>query len=80
MSKKVADQFGEADTGVNMKEPSLGWLICFLLVVSFVGLFSVVPLRKVSCLPFVHFAICSIHVINELKCYIFCLSDHDHRV
>ncbi|XP_064953586.1 probable metal-nicotianamine transporter YSL8 [Musa acuminata AAA Group] len=52
MSKKVADQFGEADTGVNMKEPSLGWLICFLLAVSFVGLFSVVPLRRIMIIAY----------------------------
>jgi len=29
------------------KNPSLSWMIGFLFVVSFLGLFSVVPLRKV---------------------------------
>lgn len=29
------------------KNPKLGWMIGFLFVVSFLGLFSLVPLRKV---------------------------------
>ncbi|RYR57941.1 hypothetical protein Ahy_A05g023610 isoform A [Arachis hypogaea] len=44
MSKRVADQ--SSDTS-DYKNPSLGWIIAFLFVVSFLGLFSVVPLRKV---------------------------------
>lgn len=31
----------------DVKNPSLGWMIGFLFVVSFLGLFSLVPLRKV---------------------------------
>jgi hypothetical protein len=31
-----------------MKELHLGWMIGFLFAVSFVGLFSIVPLRKVT--------------------------------
>jgi len=44
MSKHVADQ--SSDTS-DFKDPKLGWIIAFLFVVSFLGLFSVVPLRKV---------------------------------
>lgn len=32
---------------VDVKNPSLGWMIGFLFAVSFFGLFSLVPLRKV---------------------------------
>jgi hypothetical protein len=44
MSEHVADQ--SKDTS-DFKDPKLGWIIAFLFVVSFLGLFSVVPLRKV---------------------------------
>lgn len=43
------------DSGImpeNVKKLSLGWMMGFLFVVSFVGLFSIVPLRKVISLPF----------------------------
>ena len=46
MSERIAKQSG--DTG-GFKNPSLGWIVGFLFVVSFPGLFSVVPLRKVHC-------------------------------
>jgi hypothetical protein len=49
MSHRIADQSGDVARGV--KDPSLGWMIAFLFVVSFLGLFSVVPLRKVLILP-----------------------------
>lgn len=32
----------------DIKNPGLGWMIGFLFVVSFLGLFSLVPLRKVT--------------------------------
>lgn len=32
----------------DVKNPSLGWMTAFLFVVSFVGLFSLVPLCKVT--------------------------------
>ena len=48
MSKRVADQ--SSDTS-DFKDPKLGWIIAFLFVVSFLGLFSVVPLRKVCQIP-----------------------------
>jgi len=44
MSEEIANQ--STDTS-DFKDPSLGWIIAFLFVVSFLGLFSVVPLRKV---------------------------------
>ncbi|XLS95293.1 hypothetical protein HN51_071301 [Arachis hypogaea] len=49
MSKRVADQ--SSDTS-DYKNPSLGWIIAFLFVVSFLGLFSVVPLRKIMVIDF----------------------------
>jgi hypothetical protein len=48
MSPMIAAQGDGASTPINVKPLSLGWMIGFLLVVSFVGLFSIVPLRKVS--------------------------------
>ncbi|XP_019099431.1 PREDICTED: probable metal-nicotianamine transporter YSL8, partial [Camelina sativa] len=50
MSQRIADQSGDAFRGV--KDPSLGWIIAFLFVVSFLGLFSVVPLRKIMIIDF----------------------------
>lgn len=35
----------------DVKNPSLGWMIGFMFVVSFLGLFSLVPLRKVCMGP-----------------------------
>lgn len=48
MSEVIAKQSTEANAADNIKNPSLGWMIIFLFVVSFLGLFSVVPLRKVN--------------------------------
>ncbi|KAE9584455.1 hypothetical protein Lal_00042720 [Lupinus albus] len=36
----------------DVKNPSLGWMIGFMFVVSFLGLFSLVPLRKVMVLDY----------------------------
>ncbi|KAK1272237.1 putative metal-nicotianamine transporter YSL6 [Acorus gramineus] len=36
----------------DIKNPSLGWMIGFMFVVSFLGLFSLVPLRKVMILDY----------------------------
>ncbi|PKA52143.1 putative metal-nicotianamine transporter YSL14 [Apostasia shenzhenica] len=49
MSSRIANQQdqGPSTAAINTKEPSLPWLIGFLFTVSFVGLFSVVPLRKI---------------------------------
>jgi len=51
MSERIAKQ--STDT-LDIKKLSLGWMIGFLFAVSFLGLFSVVPLRKVYRI-FVHF-------------------------
>lgn len=48
MSAKIAAQGEEGNTPINIKRLSVGWMMGFLFVVSFVGLFSIVPLRKVS--------------------------------
>ncbi|PKU82024.1 probable metal-nicotianamine transporter YSL8 [Dendrobium catenatum] len=50
MSKQVSAEFIEANDDLNTKDPHLGWMILFLFTVSFVGLFSVVPLRKIMIL------------------------------
>ncbi|KAM0923799.1 hypothetical protein ACQ4PT_005315 [Festuca glaucescens] len=47
MSETIAKQATEANDPMNIKNPQLGWIICFLLLVSFVGLFALVPMRKV---------------------------------
>ncbi|XP_015070576.1 probable metal-nicotianamine transporter YSL7 [Solanum pennellii] len=52
MSEVIAKQSTEANAADNVKNPSLGWMITFLLVVSFLGLFSVVPLRKIMIIDF----------------------------
>ncbi|KAM7515947.1 hypothetical protein LguiA_005530 [Lonicera macranthoides] len=52
MSEVVAKQSTEANNARNIKNPSLGWMIGFLFVVSFLGLFSVVPLRKIMIIDF----------------------------
>ncbi|BAU02574.1 hypothetical protein LR48_Vigan10g048300 [Vigna angularis] len=49
MSEEIANQ--STDTS-DFKDPSLGWIIAFLFVVSFLGLFSVVPLRKIMIIDF----------------------------
>lgn len=52
MSKKIAEGFDEAKTSINVEEPSLGRIIAFLFLVSFVGLFSIVPLRKIMIISY----------------------------
>ena len=47
MSETIAKQATEANNPQNIKNPRLSWMIGYLLVVSFLGLFSLVPLRKV---------------------------------
>jgi hypothetical protein len=47
MSGKIANLATEANDPLNIKNPQLGWMIGFMFLVSFVGLFSLVPLRKV---------------------------------
>eukprot|EP00258_Populus_trichocarpa_P029172 XP_024445191.1 probable metal-nicotianamine transporter YSL7 [Populus trichocarpa] len=50
MSETVAKQ--STEDSVAFKNPSLSWMIGFLFVVSFLGLFSVVPLRKIMIIDF----------------------------
>ncbi|KAK3004270.1 hypothetical protein RJ639_019142 [Escallonia herrerae] len=52
MSGKIAAQADAGNTPINVKNLSLAWMIPFLLVVSFVGLFSIVPLRKMMILQY----------------------------
>ncbi|XP_062153342.1 probable metal-nicotianamine transporter YSL7 isoform X3 [Alnus glutinosa] len=52
MSRTVAKQSTVANNSQNIKDPSLGWMIGFLFVVSFLGLLSVVPLRKIMIIDF----------------------------
>ncbi|KAK3406138.1 hypothetical protein EUGRSUZ_K02315 [Eucalyptus grandis] len=52
MSKRVADQSKDPQRAQVFKDPSLSWMIGFLFVVSFLGLFAVVPLRKIMIIDF----------------------------
>ncbi|XP_045793720.1 probable metal-nicotianamine transporter YSL7 [Trifolium pratense] len=52
MSPTVAKQSGAASVMMDVKIPGLGWMIAFLFVVSFLGIFSVVPLRKIMIVDF----------------------------
>ncbi|EPS73705.1 hypothetical protein M569_01043 [Genlisea aurea] len=52
MSEVIASQSTEANDPKNVKNPNLAWIIGFLFVVSFLGLFSVVPLRKIMIIDF----------------------------
>ncbi|KAG1362809.1 putative metal-nicotianamine transporter YSL12 [Cocos nucifera] len=52
MSGRIANQASEANDEQNIKDPKLGWMIGFLFVVSFLGLFSLVPLRKIMIIDY----------------------------
>ncbi|KAK7273712.1 hypothetical protein RIF29_14772 [Crotalaria pallida] len=52
MSPYIASQVSRGNTPNNSKNLSLGWMFGFLFVVSFVGLFSIVPLRKLMILKY----------------------------
>ncbi|XP_028068615.1 probable metal-nicotianamine transporter YSL8 isoform X1 [Camellia sinensis] len=52
MSGRIAAQADEASNPINVKNLSLGWMIGFLFLVSFVGLFSIAPLRKMMILKY----------------------------
>ncbi|KAM0923804.1 hypothetical protein ACQ4PT_005318 [Festuca glaucescens] len=47
MSEVIAKIDAETNTPDNVKDPQIGWMIGFLFLVSFVGLFALVPLRKI---------------------------------
>ncbi|KAL2553449.1 putative metal-nicotianamine transporter YSL7 [Forsythia ovata] len=52
MSEQVVKQSAKGQDGFEYKNPELGWIIGFLFVVSFLGLFSLVPLRKIKIIDF----------------------------
>ncbi|XP_009384580.2 probable metal-nicotianamine transporter YSL12 [Musa acuminata AAA Group] len=52
MSSKIANQTTEANDSQNIKDPKLGWMIGFMFVVSFLGLFSLVPLREIMIIDY----------------------------
>ncbi|KAH9707175.1 putative metal-nicotianamine transporter YSL7 [Citrus sinensis] len=52
MSTRVAALADSGNTPANVKQLSLGWMFGFLFAVSFVGLFSIVPLRKMMILKY----------------------------
>ncbi|PNY07785.1 putative metal-nicotianamine transporter YSL7-like protein [Trifolium pratense] len=52
MSPTVAKQIPDEAGAMDVKSPGVGWMIAFLFVVSFLGLFSVVPLRKIMVIDF----------------------------
>ncbi|KAG2569726.1 probable metal-nicotianamine transporter YSL10 [Panicum virgatum] len=52
MSERISEQSGETLDEHNIKNPGLGWMIGFLFIVSFLGLFSVVPLRKIMIIDY----------------------------
>ncbi|KAF8702755.1 hypothetical protein HU200_032585 [Digitaria exilis] len=47
MSETIAKQATEANNPENVKNPHIGWMIGFLFLASFIGLFALVPLRKI---------------------------------
>ncbi|KAJ6839949.1 putative metal-nicotianamine transporter YSL14 [Iris pallida] len=52
MSGTIANRSLEQNNAQNIKDPKLGWMIGFLFVVSFLGLFSLVPLRKIMIIDY----------------------------
>ncbi|XWS68499.1 hypothetical protein CRYUN_Cryun04dG0095800 [Craigia yunnanensis] len=52
MSPLVAGLGDGGNTPENVKKLSIGWMMGFLFAVSFVGLFSIVPLRKIMILKY----------------------------
>ncbi|XP_042492488.1 probable metal-nicotianamine transporter YSL7 [Macadamia integrifolia] len=48
MSEVVAKQLSNFNAPQDIMNPQIGWMMGFLFVVSFIGLFSVVPLRKLA--------------------------------
>ncbi|XP_031476606.1 probable metal-nicotianamine transporter YSL6 [Nymphaea colorata] len=55
MDRRTYELIGEDNPGnrvEDIKNPSLGWMIGFMCVVSFLGLLSLVPLRKVMILDY----------------------------
>jgi hypothetical protein len=58
LDKKTYELAGASTPGNvpgSYKDPGIGWMMGFLLAVSFVGLLTLLPLRKVRKIPFPHF-------------------------
>lgn len=68
MSSTIAAQAEGGNTPSNVKNLSIGWMIGFLFVVSFVGLFSIVPLRKVSTRNVYDFSFLNRFFVKSLMC------------
>ncbi|XP_017217776.1 probable metal-nicotianamine transporter YSL7 [Daucus carota subsp. sativus] len=64
MTEIISKQSTEATDPQNTKSLSLGWIIGFLFIVSFVGLFSVVPLRKIMIIDYPS-GTATAHLINS---------------
>ena len=47
-SKTYQQTKSTSDSTFNIKDPMLSWIIPYIFVVGFLGLFAVVPLRKVE--------------------------------
>jgi hypothetical protein len=59
----------DMEGNVGTKEPEIGWMIGFLLSVSFVGILALVPLRKVGQLsPRIVLASYAIQITVTLNC------------
>ncbi|EPS65244.1 hypothetical protein M569_09533, partial [Genlisea aurea] len=52
MSPYTAAQVDAGNNPINVKPLSLGWMIAFLFIMSFVGLFSIAPMRKLMILKY----------------------------
>ncbi|GAA0166538.1 transporter [Lithospermum erythrorhizon] len=52
MSDVIASRTDSGNSPINIKRLNLGWIIGFLFVVSFIGLFSIMPLRKMMILKY----------------------------
>ncbi|KAL6903470.1 hypothetical protein ACP4OV_004283 [Aristida adscensionis] len=52
MSENIAATATEANDAQNIKNPHLGWIIGFLFLVSFIGLFGLVALRKIMIIDY----------------------------
>ena len=60
LSKKTYELAGVDTVGNSVesyKEPGIGWMVGFLFVVCFVGLFVLIPLRKVCIYEFPFFVL-----------------------
>ncbi|KAJ4973050.1 hypothetical protein NE237_006224 [Protea cynaroides] len=52
MSDAVAKQTPNYDSPLDVKNPQIGWMIGYLFLVSFIGLLSVMPLRKIMIIDY----------------------------